>query len=168
MSDIIPAPPAVVRNEAQAIQELFRKNVVPTYARFEVVLKRGEGSQVWDVNGKRYLDLGGGIAVCALGHANPEVTHISDLVAAPKHLDHPFEDYIAYLADGRELTDPAAGQPVMGPIGFDLPAGTYRACLYSPAAGEYSPGVRVTGGGGVKLEIPSFEQDIVLRVTRES
>jgi acetylornithine/N-succinyldiaminopimelate aminotransferase len=74
MSDIIPAPPAVVRNEAQAIQELFRKNIVPTYARFELVLKRGEGSHVWDVNGKRYLDLGGGIAVCALGHANAEIT----------------------------------------------------------------------------------------------
>jgi acetylornithine aminotransferase/acetylornithine/N-succinyldiaminopimelate aminotransferase len=29
---------------------------------------------VWDVAGKRYLDLGGGIAVCSLGHANPEIT----------------------------------------------------------------------------------------------
>jgi acetylornithine aminotransferase/acetylornithine/N-succinyldiaminopimelate aminotransferase len=74
MRDIISAPPAVVHNEAQAIQELFRKNVLPTYSRFDVVLKRGEGSCVWDVNGKRYLDLGGGIAVCALGHANPEIT----------------------------------------------------------------------------------------------
>ena len=74
MRDIVPAPPAVVRNEAQTIQELFRKNVIPTYARFDVVLKRGEGSCVWDVNGKRYLDLGGGIAVCALGHAHPEIT----------------------------------------------------------------------------------------------
>ena len=74
MSDIVPAPPAVVCNQAQAIQELFRSNVVPTYSRFEVVLKRGEGSYVWDVNGKRYLDLGGGIAVCALGHANAEIT----------------------------------------------------------------------------------------------
>ena len=74
MRDIIPAPPAVVRNEAQAIQEVFRKNVAPTYARFDLVLTRGEGSCVWDVGGKRYLDLGGGIAVCALGHANPEIT----------------------------------------------------------------------------------------------
>ena len=73
MSDIVPAPPAVVCNQAQAIQELFRSNVVPTYSRFEVVLKRGEGSYVWDVNGKCYLDLGGGIAVCVLGHANAEI-----------------------------------------------------------------------------------------------
>jgi acetylornithine aminotransferase/acetylornithine/N-succinyldiaminopimelate aminotransferase len=74
MRDFAPAPPAVVCNEAQAIQELFRKCVVPTYSRFDLVLKRGEGSYVWDVNGKRYLDLGGGIAVCALGHAHPELT----------------------------------------------------------------------------------------------
>jgi predicted acetylornithine/succinylornithine family transaminase len=38
------------------------------------VLERGEGSYVWDVSGRRYLDFGGGIAVCVLGHANPEIT----------------------------------------------------------------------------------------------
>jgi len=36
------------------------------------VLVRGEGSYVWDADGKRYLDLLGGIAVNALGHADPE------------------------------------------------------------------------------------------------
>ena len=57
------------------IRELFDKYVVPTYARFNLVLERGEGSYVWDVNGRRYLDFGGGIAVCVLGHANPEITN---------------------------------------------------------------------------------------------
>ncbi len=52
----------------------FERFVVPSYARFDLVLERGEGSYVWDVDGKRYLDLGGGIAVCALGHAHPEMT----------------------------------------------------------------------------------------------
>lgn len=56
------------------IRELFDKYVVPTYARFDLVLERGEGSYVWDVSGRRYLDFGGGIAVCVLGHANPEIT----------------------------------------------------------------------------------------------
>jgi acetylornithine/N-succinyldiaminopimelate aminotransferase len=56
------------------IRKLFQRNVIPTYARFDVALDRGEGSHVFDVAGKRYLDLGGGIAVCALGHANPEIT----------------------------------------------------------------------------------------------
>jgi acetylornithine aminotransferase/acetylornithine/N-succinyldiaminopimelate aminotransferase len=53
---------------------LFRDNVVPSYARFDLALDHGEGSYVVDVAGKRYLDLGGGIAVCALGHANREIT----------------------------------------------------------------------------------------------
>ncbi|MGA2176376.1 MAG: acetylornithine transaminase [Verrucomicrobiota bacterium] len=69
----MPAPSAVVRNEAHSIQERFQKNVIPSYARFDLVLERGEGSSVWDVNGKRYLDLGAGIAVCALGHASPDI-----------------------------------------------------------------------------------------------
>jgi acetylornithine aminotransferase/acetylornithine/N-succinyldiaminopimelate aminotransferase len=56
------------------IRKLFQRNVVPTYARFDVALDHGDGSYVVDVAGKRYLDLGGGIAVCALGHANPEIT----------------------------------------------------------------------------------------------
>ncbi|HYK23145.1 MAG TPA: aminotransferase class III-fold pyridoxal phosphate-dependent enzyme, partial [Candidatus Acidoferrum sp.] len=56
------------------IRSEFERFVVPSYARFDLVLERGEGSYVWDVDGKRYLDLGGGIAVCALGHAHPEMT----------------------------------------------------------------------------------------------
>src|SRR4029077_17484150 len=57
----------------QRIREIFDKNVIPSYSRFDLVLERGEGSYVWDANGKRYLDLGAGIAVCTLGHANPEI-----------------------------------------------------------------------------------------------
>ena len=53
---------------------MFDKNVVPSYARFDLVLERGEGSYVWDIDGGRYLDLAGGIAVCSLGHAHPEIT----------------------------------------------------------------------------------------------
>lgn len=74
MREILPDPPPIVRNAFQSIQERFQKNVVPTYGRFDLALERGEGAYVWDVNGKRYLDLGGGIAVCALGHASPEIT----------------------------------------------------------------------------------------------
>lgn len=74
MKEIVPTPPAIVHNEQQAVLGLFQKYVVPSYGRFELVLTRGQGSQLWDVNGKRYLDLGGGIAVCSLGHANAEIT----------------------------------------------------------------------------------------------
>jgi acetylornithine/N-succinyldiaminopimelate aminotransferase len=64
----------VQRRNAGQVHETFEKFVVPSYARFDLVLERGEGSYVWDVDGKRYLDLGGGIAVCSLGHAHPEIT----------------------------------------------------------------------------------------------
>jgi acetylornithine aminotransferase/acetylornithine/N-succinyldiaminopimelate aminotransferase len=56
------------------IRKLFQQNVIPSYSRFDLALDHGEGSYVWDVAGRRYLDLGGGIAVCALGHTNPEIT----------------------------------------------------------------------------------------------
>lgn len=55
------------------MRALFDQFVVPSYARFDLELERGEGSYVWDTSGRRYLDLGGGIAVCSLGHANPEI-----------------------------------------------------------------------------------------------
>ena len=58
----------------KAVRENFDSFVVPSYSRFDVVLDRGEGSYVWDTAGHRYLDFGGGIAVCSLGHANPEVS----------------------------------------------------------------------------------------------
>lgn len=63
-----------MQNETKRVRELFDKNVVPSYARFDLVLERGEGSYVWDIDGNRYLDLAGGIAVCSLGHAHPEIT----------------------------------------------------------------------------------------------
>ena len=44
-----------------------------TYKRFPVVLTRGLGVHVWDSEGRCYLDLVAGIAVCALGHAHPGV-----------------------------------------------------------------------------------------------
>lgn len=74
MRDIVPTPPAIVHNQFAEVRELFSHFVVPSYGRFELALSHGAGSYVWDVAGKRYLDLGGGIAVCALGHANSEIT----------------------------------------------------------------------------------------------
>jgi len=86
MKEIIPVPPAIVRNDYESIRELFTKNVVPSYGRFELVLSHGAGSHVFDVAGKRYLDLGSGIAVCCLGHAHPAITEA--LVEQSKKLIH--------------------------------------------------------------------------------
>ena len=65
---------AIKVDRLSEIRRLYQRNVIPTYARFDLALDHGERSYVYDVAGKRYLDLGGGIAVCALGHANPEIT----------------------------------------------------------------------------------------------
>ena len=62
-------------SKADKVYEIFEDFVVPSYSRFDLVLERGEGSYVWDVDGKRYLDLAAGIAVCSLGHAHPEMTN---------------------------------------------------------------------------------------------
>jgi len=74
MKELVPPPPPIVRNQFETIRELFSKNVVPSYGRFDIAFSHGAGSYLSDVNGKRYLDLGGGIAVCALGHAHPAIT----------------------------------------------------------------------------------------------
>lgn len=55
------------------MQALDRQYLMPTYARYPIALERGEGTRVWDVNGKEYLDFLGGIAVNVLGHAHPAV-----------------------------------------------------------------------------------------------
>ena len=46
--------------------------VLHTYNRFPVVLERGEGVHLYDLEGKEYLDFGAGIAVFSLGYGNQE------------------------------------------------------------------------------------------------
>lgn len=46
-------------------------HILSTYARYPLTLARGEGSYVWDSQGKRYLDFVAGIAVLSLGHCHP-------------------------------------------------------------------------------------------------
>ena len=54
-------------------RELYDCYVIPTYARFDLRFARGVGSEVWDEDGKRYLDFGAGIAVTSIGHCHPRV-----------------------------------------------------------------------------------------------
>lgn len=74
MKEIVPPPPPIIRNQFETVRELFARHVVPSYARFDLAFARGSGSRLWDVHGRSYLDFGGGIAVCSLGHAHPEIT----------------------------------------------------------------------------------------------
>lgn len=60
--------------KAGAVPRQFQQCVIPTYGRFDIVLTRGQGAYVWDDQGRRYLDVGAGIAVSALGHCHPALT----------------------------------------------------------------------------------------------
>jgi len=61
---------------------LSQHKLLPTYARADVTFVEGDGSWLTDANGKRYLDLLGGIAVVGLGHKHP-----APLAAAHAQLD---------------------------------------------------------------------------------
>ncbi len=67
--------------QSQASSAL-RDCVLPTYARADVTIVRGEGCRVWDDVGREYLDFGAGIAVVGLGHCAP-----APLAAAREQLD---------------------------------------------------------------------------------
>ncbi len=72
--------------------------VMNTFGPPQTILVRGEGSRVWDADGKEYLDLLGGIAVNALGHAHPAIVeavthqlqtlgHISNFFASEPQIE---------------------------------------------------------------------------------
>ncbi|MCQ2396774.1 MAG: aspartate aminotransferase family protein [Lentisphaeria bacterium] len=57
----------------EEIQSLYSDYMVPAYNFTAPVMVRGEGSRLWDINGKKYLDFTTGISVCSLGHCHPGV-----------------------------------------------------------------------------------------------
>jgi acetylornithine/N-succinyldiaminopimelate aminotransferase len=59
--------------DSQTMMMLSEKYVANTYARYPVLLVRGKGTRVWDLDGKEYLDFVSGLAVCNLGHCHPKV-----------------------------------------------------------------------------------------------
>jgi hypothetical protein len=101
-------------------------------------------------------------------HSRPDTGWINDyppnLVASGLSVSG--RDYIAYLGDSRELSDPEAGQAITGSISLSLPPGTYNVSLYSPVTGQESPAMEIKGGGKSALALPEFRQDIVIRATR--
>jgi len=60
--------------QARAILARDAAHISPSYPRDQpFVIARGKGSEVWDVDGNRYLDFAAGIAVCSTGHGHPAV-----------------------------------------------------------------------------------------------
>ncbi|MEC8295596.1 MAG: aminotransferase class III-fold pyridoxal phosphate-dependent enzyme, partial [Pseudomonadota bacterium] len=93
-------------------------SVLPTYSRAPLTFVKGEGSWLIEADGRRFLDLGAGIAVNALGHAHPALVevlstqaetlwHVSNLYNIPQQqaladqlVEHSFADTVFFTNSG--------------------------------------------------------------------
>ena len=69
-------PPESLQSAAQPVMELESQYLLQNYSRYPLVVRRGKGCYVYDVDGKRYLDLIAGIGVNALGYAHPRILNV--------------------------------------------------------------------------------------------
>jgi acetylornithine aminotransferase len=122
--------PSIPAESAPVISSLFSpegfdESVMPTYGRFSLALERGQGSKVWDTNGKEYLDFVAGIATCTLGHAHPvmvetvtqqmqKLHHVSNLYYIPVQgelakwlIEHSCADRVFFCNSGAEANEGA-------------------------------------------------------------
>jgi len=82
-------PEATETPAVHNVIELEKQYVLGTYARFPIVLTKGKGVFVEDVNGKKYLDMVSGLGVNALGYAHPRIVKvIRDQAAKVIHLSN--------------------------------------------------------------------------------
>src|SRR5690606_617514 len=97
----------------------------PTYAKYPVSLIKGDGSRLWDDQGKEYLDFMSGIAVCNLGHVHlkikrriqeqlEQVWHVSNLFHIPYQQTlarmltaHSCADLVFFCNSGAEANEAA-------------------------------------------------------------
>ena len=75
-------------------------HVMQTYGRLPIALSHGQGCWVWDVNGRRYLDGLGGIAVNTLGHGHPRLVpalqdQIAKLIHSSNYYHVPLQEQLA-------------------------------------------------------------------------
>lgn len=98
-------------------------HVLPTYNRADLAFEKGEGSWAITADGTRYLDMGAGIAVNVLGHANPDLVavlteqanriwHVSNLYHIPQQekladmlVEHSFADTVFFTNSGTEAAE---------------------------------------------------------------
>lgn len=98
-------------------------SVLPTYNRAPLEFVKGEGSWLFEADGRRFLDLGSGIAVNALGHAHPKLVevlstqaqnlwHVSNLYKIPQQekladllVEHTFADTVFFTNSGTEACE---------------------------------------------------------------
>lgn len=111
---------------AQSItRQDFDQWMMPVYAPAPFIPVRGEGSRLWDQQGKEYIDFAGGIAVNALGHAHPAMiqalteqatkfwhtgngyTNEPALRLAKQLIDATFADRVFFCNSGAEANEAA-------------------------------------------------------------
>ena len=103
----------------------FDRVMVPNYAPVDMVPVRGLGSRLWDQQGRDYIDLAGGIAVNALGHAHPglvealteqagKLWHVSNVLTnepalrlAAKLIEATFAEKVFFANSGAEANEAA-------------------------------------------------------------
>ncbi|KAJ3687619.1 hypothetical protein LUZ61_016783 [Rhynchospora tenuis] len=96
VSDVNPKPitadnSAPVSPASKELMEADKNVMVGTYARTPVVLERGIGCKVYDLDGKEYLDMASGIAVNSLGHGDPDwVKAVTDQASTLAHVSNVF------------------------------------------------------------------------------
>ncbi len=111
--------------DSQTMMMLSEKYVANTYARYPVLLVRGKGTRVWDMEGKEYLDFVSGLGVCSLGHCHPKVVkaiqdqserliHVSNLYYIEPQIQlasllckHSFADKVFFCNSGAEANEGA-------------------------------------------------------------
>ena len=121
-----------------------RSALMHTYADPPVTFVRGRGSELWDVEGRRYLDFLGGLAVTSLGHAHPEV---ADAVAEQAHtLVHVSNLFGNVVAPEVALTLDrliGGGQPAGGQVFFANSGAEANECAIKLARRWAGPGRHV-------------------------
>ncbi len=103
----------------------FDQAVMSTYGRFPLAIERGAGCQLWDTEGRQYLDFVAGIATCTLGHAHPALVaavteqikklhHVSNLYYIPEQgalaqwlIQHSCADRVFFCNSGAEANEGA-------------------------------------------------------------
>jgi len=101
------------------------KVIMQTYTRYPIVIQKGSKCTLWDTSGKSYKDFLAGIAVCNLGHSNPEIAqtisqqasylvHVSNLYytepqikLCQKLVDNSFADRVFLCNSGAEANEAA-------------------------------------------------------------
>jgi predicted acetylornithine/succinylornithine family transaminase len=104
---------------------LSEQYIANTYARYPILLVRGKGTRVWDLEGEEYLDFVSGLAVCNLGHCHPKVVkaiqdqaekliHVSNFYYIEPQIQlasllckHSFADKVFFCNSGAEANEGA-------------------------------------------------------------